>query len=223
VALDAAEEETIEALKKWWDENGVQLLVIVVAVVGSYGAVTLWQNASNNSAASASDLYEEILSLALKEPGVVVTEDESTQIASAADALKADYPSSVYSLYGALFAAQQAVQANDLDEAEQELQWLLDNQQSGFFNQTEEGLILTANLRLGRVILAKGEADRALELINGIAPQSFESGYSELRGDIYMALGRLGDAHEAYTAAQQAGTGSQTLQMKLDDLPSQGL
>ncbi len=223
MALDAAEEETIEALKKWWDENGVQLLLIVVAVVGSYGAVTLWQSASNNSATSASDLYEEILSLALKDPGVVVTEEESTQISSTADTLKSDYSGSVYSLYGALFAAQQAVQANDLDEAEQELQWILDNQQTGFFNQTEEGLILTANLRLGRVILAKGEADRALDLINGIAPQSFESGYAELRGDIYMALDRLGDAYEAYTAAQQVGTGSQTVQMKLDDLSSAGL
>ena len=223
MALNAAEEETIETLKKWWDENGVQLLVIVVAVVGAYAAVTLWQNAQNSSAAAASDLYEEILSLAINEPGVTATDEEGTQIIAAADTLKSDYSGSVYSLYGALFAAQQAVHANDLDTAEQELQWILDNQRTGFFNQTEEGLILTANLRLGRVILAKGEADRALAIVNSVAPKTFESGFAELRGDIYIALDRPADAREAYTAARQAGVSSQTLQMKLDDLTSEGL
>ncbi|HJO10981.1 MAG TPA: tetratricopeptide repeat protein, partial [Gammaproteobacteria bacterium] len=70
MALHAAEEETIEALKKWWDENGVQILVIVVAVVGAFAAVTVWQNSRDSSATAASDLYEEILSLAINEPGV---------------------------------------------------------------------------------------------------------------------------------------------------------
>ena len=36
MALNAAEEETIEALKKWWDENGRQLVLIVVAVLTGY-------------------------------------------------------------------------------------------------------------------------------------------------------------------------------------------
>jgi len=218
VALDAAEEENIEALKRWWDENGKPLLFFAIFVIGGYGAWLLWQNSQATDAEIASDLYEEVLSLAISEPGLPVTEQESLRILELFDQLKVDYSGSVYALYGALFAAQQLVNANDLDAAEDSLQWVLDNQQNGLFRQTEEGLILTTNLRLGRVILAKGESERALNLVNGIDPKAFEAGFAELRGDIYVTMGRIVDARDAYIAAQQAGSSNDGLRMKLDDL-----
>ncbi|MFP6811428.1 MAG: tetratricopeptide repeat protein [Pseudohongiellaceae bacterium] len=218
MALDAAEEENIEALKKWWDENGKPLLFFAIFVIGGYGAWLLWQNSQATDAETASDLYEEVLSLAISEPGLPVAEQESLRILELFDQLKVDYSGSVYALYGALFAAQQLVNANDLDAAEDSLQWVLDNQQNGLFRQTEEGLILTTNLRLGRVILAKGESERALNLVNGIDPKAFEAGFAELRGDIYVTMGRIVDARDAYIAAQQAGSSNDGLRMKLDDL-----
>lgn len=218
MALDAAEEENIEALKKWWDENGKPLLFFAIFVIGGYGAWLLWQNTQATDAETASDLYEEVLSLAISEPGLPVAEQESLRILELFDQLKVDYSGSVYALYGALFAAQQLVNANDLDAAEDSLQWVLDNQQNGLFSQTDEGLILTTNLRLGRVILAKGESERALNLVNGIDPKAFEAGFAELRGDIYVTMGRIVDARDAYIAAQQAGSSNDGLRMKLDDL-----
>ena len=218
MALDAAEEENIEALKKWWDENGKPLLFFAIFVIGGYGAWLLWQNSQATDAETASDLYEEVLSLAISEPGLPVTEQESLRILELFDQLKVDYSGSVYALYGALFAAQQLVNANDLDAAEDSLQWVLDNQQNGLFSQTDEGLILTTNLRLGRVILAKGESERALNLVNGIDPKAFEAGFAELRGDIYVTMGRIVAARDAYIAAQQAGSSNDGLRMKLDDL-----
>ncbi|MEC8950143.1 MAG: tetratricopeptide repeat protein [Pseudomonadota bacterium] len=218
MALDAAEEENIEALKKWWDENGKPLLFFAIFVIGGYGAWLLWQNSQATDAETASDLYEEVLSLAISEPGLPVTEQESLRILELFDQLKVDYSGSVYALYGALFAAQQLVNANDLDAAEDSLQWVLDNQKNGLFSQTDEGLILTTNLRLGRVILAKGESERALNLVNGIDPKAFEAGFAELRGDIYVTMGRIVDARDAYIAAQQAGSSNDGLRMKLDDL-----
>jgi len=218
VALDVAEEENLEALKKWWDENGKQLLFFAILVFGGYGAWLLWQNTQATDAETASDLYEEVLSLAISEPGVPVTEQESLRILDLFEQLKANHPSSVYALYGALFAAQQSVNANDLGTAEESLQWMLDNRQDGLFSQTDEGLILTANLRLGRVILAKGESERALNLVNSIDPKTFEAGFAELRGDIYATMGRIVDARDAYIAAQEAGSNTVGLRMKLDDL-----
>ena len=218
MALDVAEEENLEALKKWWDENGKQLLFFAILVFGGYGAWLLWQNTQATDAETASDLYEEVLSLAISEPGVPVTEQESLRILDLFEQLKANHPSSVYALYGALFAAQQSVNANDLGTAEESLQWMLDNRQDGLFSQTDEGLILTANLRLGRVILAKGESERALNLVNSIDPKTFEAGFAELRGDIYATMGRIVDARDAYIAAQEAGSNTVGLRMKLDDL-----
>ena len=218
MALDAAEEENIEAIKKWWHENWKQLALLVVIVFPSYFGWQLWQNSQATEAETASDLYEEVLSLAISEPGVPVTEQESLRILDLFELLKTDYPSSVYALYGALFAAQQSVNANDLGAAEESLQWMLDNRQDSLFSRTDEGLILTANLRLGRVILAKGESERALNLVNSIDPKTFEAGFAELRGDIYATMGRIVDARDAYIAAQQAGSNTDGLRMKLDDL-----
>ena len=218
MALDAAEEENIEAIKKWWHENWKQLALLVVIVFPSYFGWQLWQNSQATEAETASDLYEEVLSLAISEPGVPVTEQESLRILDLFELLKTDYPSSVYALYGALFAAQQSVNANDLGAAEESLQWMLDNRQDSLFSRTDEGLILTANLRLGRVILAKGESERALNLVNSIDPKTFEAGFAELRGDIYATMGRIVDARDAYIAAQEAGSNTEGLRMKLDDL-----
>ena len=218
MALDAAEEENIEAIKKWWHENWKQLALLVVIVFPSYVGWQLWQNSQATEAETASDLYEEVLSLAISEPGVPVTEQESLRILDLFEQLKANHPSSVYALYGALFAAQQSVNANDLGTAEESLQWMLDNRQDGLFSQTDEGLILTANLRLGRVILARGESERALNLVNSIDPKTFEAGFAELRGDIYATMGRIVDARDAYIAAQEAGSNTVGLRMKLDDL-----
>ena len=218
MALDAAEEENIEAIKKWWHENWKQLALLVVIAFPGYVGWELWQNSQATEAETASDLYEEVLSLAISEPGVPVTEQESLRILDLFKQLKANYSSSVYALYGALFAAQQSVNANDLGAAEEFLQWMLDNQQDGLFGRTDEGLILTANLRLGRVILARGESERALNLVNSIDPKTFEAGFAELRGDIYASMGRIVDARDAYIAAQEAGSNADGLRVKLDDL-----
>ena len=101
--------------------------------------------------------------------------------------------------------------------------WLaaIDEGQGGLLSEADEGLLLTTNLRLGRIILAKGDAERALALVNNIAPKTFEAGYSELRGDIYTVMGRDVDARDAYIAAQEAGSSSEGLRMKLDELSNE--
>ena len=221
MALHAAEEESIEALKKWWDENGKRLLLIVITAFGAYGGWLFWQNTQATNAEAASELYEQILDLNVTEPDVAITEADRARILMVSEELRAEYAGSVYALFGALFAAQQQVAADDLDGAEDSLQWVLDNQRQGWFSQTDEGLILVTNLRLGRVILAKGEPERALNLVNSVAPKSFEAGFSELRGDIYAAMGRMINARDAYIAAQEAGSNSDALRMKLGNLPDE--
>ncbi|MDD9894454.1 MAG: tetratricopeptide repeat protein [Gammaproteobacteria bacterium] len=221
MALNAAEEETIESLKKWWEENGKQLLLTVIAVLAGYTSWLLWTNSQSSAAESASDMYEEILALAIPEPGVAVTEDERANIVLLSDRLIAEHTGTVYAQYGALYAAQQHVADNDLAAAEASLQWVIDNPRSGLFTAEDEGLMLSASLRLARVVLAQGEAERALSIVNNLDPKAYEAGFAELRGDIYVAMGRPLDARDSYVAAQQAGSGSDSLRMKLDELPDE--
>ena len=224
MAINAAEEETVESLKQWWQENGKQLVILVVA---SFAAITgwlVWTNSQNADIDSASDMYEEILSLAISDagqPGNLLIAQDSERIVELGEILRSEHGGSTYSKLGSLFAAQQSVQNDDLDAAEVSLQWILDNEQGGLLSEADEGLILTASLRLGRIILAKGEAERALALVNNLDPKTFEAGYSELRGDIYIEMGREVDARDAYIAAQQAGSNSDGLRMKLDELSNE--
>ncbi|MEX2131449.1 MAG: tetratricopeptide repeat protein [Pseudohongiellaceae bacterium] len=218
MALHAAEEESIEALKTWWEENYRMLVSVIVAVTVGWGGWTFWQSSSTSASNAASDRYEEILQLALVEPGMEITAENAERIAQLAASLRADYPRTIYARYSALFAAQQAVNLGDLETAEQELQWLLDNNSGGLFQATDATLTLTANLRLGRVILARGDAERALDLVNRVNPGLLEADFAELRGDIYLFLDRRIDAYDSYLAAQQAGSTSQFLRMKLDEL-----
>lgn len=218
MALHAAEEETVESLKQWWQENGKQLVLMVIVVFAGYTGWLLWQNSRLDNAEAASDLYEEILSLAAVEQGATVSDADSRRIVDAATQLQSEHGDTVYAMFGALFAAQQQVRSDNLDAATASLQWILDNEKDGMFRKTEPSLILTAKLRLGRVLLAQGDYERALAIVNGVDPQSFEPAFSELRGDIYMAMGRADDAREAYLAAQQAGNNSEILRMKIDAL-----
>jgi predicted negative regulator of RcsB-dependent stress response len=218
VAINAAEEETIEALKKWWEENGKQLMLAVVVIVGGYGGWTFWQNSQIAQSNAASDLYEEILVLVNTDPAATVNGANAQPIIDLAMELRQEHGTTSYSRFAALFAAQQQVLGSDLEAAEESLRWILDNPREGLLVSPDIGLQLTTTLRLGRVLLAKGDNEAALVVATSIAPEDFEAGFAELQGDIYLALGRTLEARESYQAAQQVGSSSDGLRMKLDNL-----
>jgi predicted negative regulator of RcsB-dependent stress response len=218
VAFSTEEEETLDSLKRWWNESGKSILLgIVIFAVGYFGWAQ-WQNMQLGESSEASDLFEELGTTVVLGPGVALTDDARARGQTLIQQLKTEHPDTSYALFGALFGARLAVEANDLETAETELQWLLDNTRSGFFGATDESLIITAQLRLARVILAKGDAARALALLDSVTPGAFEAEHAEIRGDVLVALGQLTEAQASFQAALQAGSTSTTLQMKLDDL-----
>ena len=227
MAISAAEEENIEALRRWWGNNGKFLLLIVIVAGAGYGGWSFWQQSSASGREGASDLYEEILSIAqpitAAELAEVAEEPDAAAIIELADQLMTDHPNSIYARYGAFFSAQQSVRQGDLAAAEEVLQWVVDNARTSIIQRADEGLVLTATLRLGRVILARGDPDRALLLVNSVDPRSFEPGFHELRGDIYLTLDRPEDARESWLAAQDAGSVSDGLRMKIENVGGSNL
>ena len=218
MAIDSADEENVEALKKWWQENGKQLLISVFVVLGGIGGWDLYQNSEQESRNAASDIYEEILDLTLKTDNEPLSDSERENIISYGQQLREEYPTSSYASFGTLFAAAAEVENRNLSQAEILLNWILENSTGGLFSSTEDGLLLTTKLRLGRVLLAQGDAARALDFVNTVDPKEFETGFAELRGDIYVALDQLEEAQDAYSIAQQAGSNSDALRMKLQEL-----
>ena len=220
MAFSVEEEESIEAIKKWWQETGKSLAIGLAAAAVLFFAWQQWQNRSMRSSAAASAIYEQLSTAVLTAPGETLGDDQRQQAFMLSETLKTDHDDSIYALYGALFAARVAVEAGDLERGEQELRWLLDNVSSGFFSRTDESLVLTAQLRLARVLFAQGDAEQALALIAGVDPKGFAGEYAELRGDIHMSMGQTTEAQSAWQEAAQLNPDSPALQMKLNNLPS---
>lgn len=218
MAFSTEEEETLDSIKRWWNESGKSLLLGVIVFAVGYLGWMQWQRMQASSSAAASDIYEQIGVTVVLGPGVQLTDEAIANAQRLIAELKEEHSGSVYALYGALYGARLAVDDRDLDGAEDELQWIIDNAKTGLFSSTDESLLITAKLRLARVILAKGEAQRALDLLAGVAPGAFEAEYAEIRGDAFVAVGSLSEAQASYQAARDAGSTSDTLQMKLDDL-----
>ena len=201
------DEEQIEHLKKWWEENGKSIIggiaLGLIAIFGWRG----WQDHLVVQGENASDLYEQMAADTRQEQGADVT--------AIADQLIQDYKSTPYSTFSSLLQAREAVEKDDIESAIIHLQWALDNTNNDEFRHL-------ARLRLSRLLLVEGDKDAALSLLEKSDPGKFASSYHELRGDILLQQGDSKAAQDAYTqalATQNSIHGNQSIvQMKLDDL-----
>lgn len=202
------EEEQIEALKSWWQENGKSMLVTVGIVVAGWLGYDGYQQSqqSNNEAASA--IYQELVS---KVSNPELTDEDKSTVSHLVSQLKDDYSGSTYALYGGLFNAKLAAKDKDLATAATELEWVMDN--------AEGQLALTARLRLARINIAQDKADDALALLNTEAG-TLAADFAEVKGDAFYAKGEMDKAREAYAKAVDLSdaSASPVLKMKLDDL-----
>jgi predicted negative regulator of RcsB-dependent stress response len=212
------EDEQVEALKKWWRENGKSTLVsIVMALVAVFGWQG-WQKQQQQSVDAASAIYQNLLSVAEASGGELTVEQQATA-KHLANTLKTDFSGTTYALFAGLYQAKFAVTAGDLATAEQELHWVLDNK------PTAE-LALQARLRLARVLYAQQKYDQALAQLGG-SDSVLAAGFEELRGDIMLAQGNKDLAASAYQKALQlnmtSGNAVQNpiLNMKLQQLDTQ--
>ncbi|MDD2865285.1 MAG: tetratricopeptide repeat protein [Methylococcales bacterium] len=202
--LYETEEQQVEALQKWWKENGTASLVgLGIAIIGILGW-NYWLDYKKDQNGKASAVYDQLLKDA--------NENKIAEVDTVAGKLKTEFGSTEYSTYSVLMQAKTKVETGDLAGAKELLQGLAN--QSNDFSQL-------AKLRLVRLYLATGEFEKGLQLVGQIDKKnvaSFEGNYDELVGDLYVALDRLDEARTAYEKAIRDGYNSPLLQFKLDDL-----
>ena len=134
--------------------------------------------------------------------------------------LKTNFVNTIYSRYSALLMARLYVQRNELDNAANELRWILDNPGLGFLKSIDDELALTTRARLARVVIAQGDAEAALQLLNEVEPGTFAGIFAEIEGDAYVELGRLQEAIDAYQTALSIGANAEVVELKLNDIRS---
>lgn len=209
------EEEQVEALRRWWNENGRSTVAaIVIALAAGFGWQA-WKGHQQGQQENASDLYQAMLQqLGAGEVGA----PQRDAAIGLAEQLKADYSGSTYAQFAALHLARLAVNAGELAEAEAQLRWVLGKAEKG--SDTEQ----VAQLRLARVLAARGEDEQALAILSQAGEGPYEASFAMARGDILMGLGREDEALEAYNAARMASVANPgqvnlaTLEQKLQSL-----
>ncbi len=202
------EEEQVAALKDWWKGNGTSVLTGVASAVVIVLGWNFWQSYQQDKMNQASSVYEQLIK--------AQTDAQAGSVDKLASRLNTEYGSTAYATYALLFQAKAKVEQQDLSAAKALLQ-----QAVAISNDAE--LKHVARTRLIRVSLALQEYEPGLQLIADVDQSSlggFEAIYSELKGDLYVAMGRVGEARTAYQAALKAGQASPLLQFKLDDLAS---
>ena len=187
------EEEQVEALRRWWDENGRSTLVTIVLVLAATFGWQGWQRYDAQRMDSASDLYQQMLeAAAMAQEGVVTT----APVERLAAQLRSDYAGTTYAQFAALHQARVAVLAGDLEAAEADLRWVLGKADSG----SETAAV--AQLRLARVLAAGGNVEQALALLTPESTGKYQAAAAMARGDVLAAAGRPEEALAAYREAQ---------------------
>lgn len=207
------EEEQVEALKKWWEENGRSTIVAIIVALGIGFGWQGWQKYQAGEAEVASDRYQALLQ--------ALTDSENGDLENAdqlARQIKSEHARSTYAQFASLHLARLAVQQGDLAAAEAELRWVLGRADKG--SDTHQ----LAQLRLARVLASRGEGVQALSILDGADPGSYQAAYAVARGDILLMLERREEARQAYSQAlmlaAQGGPGAINLNMVQQKLQS---
>lgn len=201
-----SEQEQVEAIRKWWHENGRTVIFGLVLGVGAVFGWTTWQGYVKAKQERASVVYSQLVNSA---------PPASEEIRQRARALLEEMPDSGYAALTALVLADRAFQRGDRGETRRLLQWTLDK-------ASQPELRKVARLRLARLSLDEKDYDGALALLDDPAAGAFGAAFAEQRGDVLLARGDSDGAREAYSRAlarmSADSRARQRVQLKLEDL-----
>lgn len=202
-----SDREQVEALRKWWKENGKSIVLGVGLGLAAVLGWRAWQDYEHREAATASLRYENVLAEA--------TAGDRQSAVLLGEQLVEHHPRSLYAGLTSLLLARLTAGQGDLDAAARHLDRVIDG---SFLGE----LVPAARLQKARVLLAQGKLDEALAGASADAPAAFRAAFAELRGDVLATRGDTAGARRAYLEALQGlGEGAPTqplVRMKLDDL-----
>ena len=201
------EEEQVEAIKKWWKENGSAIIIGIVVGLGAVIGVRYWFSYQDSRSTMASDAYNRFTESVNKK-------DEANTHKLANEMLE-KYKGTSYAALTALQIAKQDVDANKLADAEKNLRWALEN-------PGHKAIALITRQRLAVVLFAEGKLDKALSVLDEVRDPTFDPRFALVRGDIFRKQGKMEKAREEYQLALKdstlTGKDREFVEMKMDDL-----
>ncbi|MET0061672.1 YfgM family protein [Candidatus Thiodiazotropha sp. LNASS1] len=196
------EEEQVEAIKRWWKENGTSVIAGLVIGLGGVFGWQAWGNYKDRIGAEAA--------LAFNQMVAAVDRGDKPSAVKQAELMRGNYDNS-YSIFAAMAEARVKLDEGDAATAISRLEWASENADNPSLKQLVQ-------LSLARVLLNEGELDAAEKQVAS-EQGGFAGEFAVIRGDIAFARGDKAAAAEAYTQAMTLEVSNRNLlQMKLDDL-----
>jgi predicted negative regulator of RcsB-dependent stress response len=203
VEVYSTEEEQVQAIQKWWKDNGVSIIAGVVIGLAVIAGYRYWTDHQKSQSQLASEMYSQVL-LGAKSDKVTLT-----------DSLMKNYSGTPYASLAALLLAKENVTSNEPDKAISLLQWVIDNTK-------DDAIKHLAQTRLARVYLSQNKIKAAEALVKGEKVAGFSATYNEIRGDIELAKKMPVQARENYQLALEMLSPRDQrysiIKMKLDEL-----
>lgn len=211
------EEEQVENLKRFWKMHGNKIIIVFAVVLLGIAGILYYQKSQSTYYEQAAVEYHkflEIIEAGQGQPGAdpLVLEKMNAQ----AELLKKEYAKSPYAAASAMLLAKQDVEANDLEQAKVQLEWVS-------LNSHDKDLEQLAHARLARILLQEKNYEAALAELDKENGHRYESVFQDIRGDILFAMKKPEEARAAYQAALNVmpdSAAKMLIQMKHDDLAS---
>lgn len=209
-----SEEEQVEAIKEWWQQNGTTVLVTIVGVLALIWGYNWWNSNQAASAQAASYAYEEMLQgMAIEEQAP--SAENRAKLQSQAELMIDEHGKTGYGQLAHLALAQVAVAEQDYASAAEQLETLL-------ADKPRREVADIARLRLARLQLELEEPEKALKTLESKLPKAWTARVLELRGDAFLLQENQAQALRSYDEALAQASPEdairERIQMKRDDL-----
>ena len=201
------EEEQVEAIKKWWKENGKSVvggIVLGFAIIGGWQG---WQSYQRNQGEAASAYFDAMRQAARTGQQAKAIEDGKRLIG--------EFGGSAYASFAGLELARLSYQRGEKAAAREHLKWVSDA-------APDPAIRELARLRLGSLLLDMQDLEALQELLGQTGLPAFAGEFAVLRGDLERTRGNEEAARAAYRDALGKGVEDETLlRMKLVDVGGQ--
>lgn len=201
------DDEQVEALKKWWKENGTAIIVGIIIGVSAIVGFWKWNQHVETQSLAASQQYDNF--------SQAVIDNKPEEIENYFTILKTEYVGTSYAALAALLYASYEYDKKNVEKSLEYLRWAQQN-------PGHDALQHVAQVRLAKLLVVQDKLDEAFSLIGKIKEPAFDVQYAEIKGDIYTKRGEQALARTSYLLALASselnGKQREFVQMKLDDL-----
>jgi len=185
--IPASEKEQLDALRKWWKENGSSIITGLLLGAAILLGGKAWFSYQETQALSASNIYAQMM--------MAANSGDAGAVRKQASELITNYTGSTYAPLASLLLAKLAVQENEFAAAQAQLQWALDHAASTEIKHT-------ARMRLVRMMIEQQQYELAAQLLGTVTDAgAYHYLYTELEGDLAMAQNEPAQAASAYKKA----------------------